>query len=95
MLFIDGAHQGCGRRENLIYEDKDGLFRGQLDAFANDIDELADGKIGGNQVFLLVDGRDIGLLDFFTDHRDTVGVLLPDAFSFGFSLLKVVLVLEL
>ena len=67
MLFVDTAHQGSGGREDLIYEDEDSLLGRELYALANDIDKLAYGEIGGNKVFLLVDGSDIRLLNLLTD----------------------------
>lgn len=59
MLFVDGAHERSGRRQHLIDEDEDGFLRGELDALADDIDELADSEVGRHQVFFLVDGRNV------------------------------------
>ena len=67
MLLINTAHQRRRRRQDLIDEDEDGFFRGKLDALADDVDELADGEVGGDKVFLLVDGGDVGFFDFFAD----------------------------
>ena len=67
MLLVDGAHQGRGRRQDLVHEDEDGLFRRQLDALSDNVDELADGQVGRDQVLLLVDGRNIRLLDLLAD----------------------------
>ena len=67
MLLPARAHQGCSRWQHLIDEDKDGLLRRELDALANNIDKLADGEVGGDQVLLLVDGRDVRLLNLFAD----------------------------
>lgn len=68
MFLIDAAHQCSRRREDLIDEDEDGLLRRKLDALADDVDELADGKVGGDEILLLVDGGDVGFLDFFADY---------------------------
>ncbi len=67
MLFIDAAHEGSGRRQYLIDEDEDCLLGRELDAFANDIDKLSYGKVGRDEVLLLVDGCDIRLLYFLAD----------------------------
>lgn len=67
MLFVDTAHQGSCWRQNLVDEDKDGLLGGQLDALSDDVDELADGEICRDEIFLLIDGRNIRLLDLFAD----------------------------
>lgn len=48
MLLVDAAHQRSGGWQDLIDEDEDGLLRGELDAFADYVDELADGQIGGD-----------------------------------------------
>lgn len=68
MLVVDAAHESRRGREDLIDEDENGLFRRQLDALANDIYELTDSEVGGDQILLLVDGGDVGLLDFFADN---------------------------
>ena len=59
VLLVYRAHEsGCGRQD-LIDEDKDGLLGRQLNALADNVDELADGEVGWDQVLLLVDGCDI------------------------------------
>ena len=46
VLFIDAAHQcGC-RRQHLIDKDEYSLLWGELDALADNIYELANGKVG-------------------------------------------------
>jgi len=94
VLFVDAAHEGSSGREDFIDEDEDGLFGAELDALANNIDELADGEICGDQVLLLVDGSDVGFFNLLTDDRDAVGVLLTNAFGFCLALLERVFVLE-
>jgi hypothetical protein len=76
MLLINGAHERSCRGQDFIDEDEDGLLGGQLDALADNVDELTDGQIRGHQVLLLVDGRDVALFDLLADHGDAVGVLL-------------------
>jgi hypothetical protein len=68
MLLVNATHQGSCWGKNLVDKDEDGLLGGQLDSLANDVDELADGQIGRDQVLLLVDGRDIALLDLLADN---------------------------
>jgi hypothetical protein len=79
MLLIDTAHQRSSRRQHFIHEDEDRLLGRELYPLADDIDELAHGEVGGDQILLLVDGRDVGLLDLLADDGDAVGVLLTDA----------------
>lgn len=67
VLLIDTAHQRSRRRQHLIHEDEDGLLGAQLDALADHVDELADREVRGHQVLLLVDGGDVGFLDFLAD----------------------------
>jgi hypothetical protein len=76
VLLVDRAHQRRGWREDLIDEDEDGLLGAQLDPLADHVDELAYGEIGGDEVLLLVDSRDVRLLDLFADDGDAVRVLL-------------------
>lgn len=59
MLLVDAAHKGGGRWQDLIDEDKDRFLGRELDALADYVDELAYGQVGGYQVLLLVDGRNI------------------------------------
>ena len=68
VLFVDAAHERSSGWQDLIDEDEDGLLGGELDALADHVDELAHGEIGWDEVFLLVDGSDIRLLDLFADH---------------------------
>ena len=68
VLLIYGGHEGSGRRQDLVDEDEDGLLRRELDSLADHVDELADGEICGDEVLLLVDGRDVGLLDLLADN---------------------------
>jgi hypothetical protein len=67
VLLVDGAHERGGGRQDLIDEDEDGLLGRQLDALADHVDELAHCEVGGDQVLLLVDGRDVRLLDLLAD----------------------------
>jgi hypothetical protein len=76
VLLIDRAHECSSWRQDLIDEDEDRLLGGQLDALADNIDELAHCEVCGNQVLLLVDGRNVALLDLLANHRDAIGVLL-------------------
>ena len=76
MLLINRAHERSGRRQDLIDKDEDRLLGGQLDALADNINELTDGQVRRNKVLLLVDGSDIALLDLLADDGDTIGVLL-------------------
>lgn len=95
VLLVDAAHEGGGRRQDGVDKDEDNLLRGELDALPDDVDELAYSEICGDEIFLLVDSGDIGLLDLLADYRNTVGIFLTDAFRLGLPLLKGVLVLEL
>ena len=68
VLFVDAAHDRSCRREDLVHEDEDSLLRRKLDTLADHIDKLADCKVCGHQILLLVDGRDVRFLNFFTDN---------------------------
>lgn len=94
VLLVNGRHQRGGGWQHLIDEDEDRLLGGELDALADYVDELTDGQVRGHQVLLLVDRRDVGLLDLLADDGDAVAVFLADAFGFSLALLEGVLVLE-
>lgn len=68
MFLVNAAHQRSRRREDLIDEDEDGLLRRKLDALADDVDELANGEVGGDEILLLVDRGDVGFFDLFADY---------------------------
>lgn len=68
VFLVDAAHERRRRGQHLIHEDEDGLLRAQLDALADDVDELSDRQVGRHQVLLLVDGGDVGFFHFFADH---------------------------
>lgn len=70
MLLVNRAHQCGGGRQHLVDEDEDGFFGRELDALADNIDELADGEVGGDEVFLLVYGCDVGFFYLFADYLD-------------------------
>jgi len=95
VLFVNGRHQRGGRWEHLVDEDEDGLLGGELDALADYVDELAYGEVGWDQVLLLVDRGDVGLLDLLADDGDAIAVFLADAFGLSLALLEGVLVLKL
>ena len=76
MLLVDARHQGSGWGQNLVDEDEDGLLGGELDALADDVDELADGEVGWNEILFLVDGGDLGLLNLLADDLGVVLVKL-------------------
>ena len=68
VLFIDGAHERGGGRQHLVHEDEDCFLWTELNALADDVDELADCEVCGYEIFLLVDGCDVGFLDLFADY---------------------------
>lgn len=72
MFLVHRRHQRGGWRQRLVDENEDGLIGGQLDALANDVDELAYGQIRGDEVFLLVNSGDVTLLDLLTDNLEEI-----------------------
>ncbi len=68
MFLVDAAHQRSGRWQNLINEDEDRFFGAELDALADDVDKLSDSQVGRYEVLLLVDGGNVGFLDFLTNY---------------------------
>ena len=76
VLLVDAAHQRGGRRQDLINENEDSLLWGELDALANDVDELANSEVSRDEVLLLVNSRDIRLFDLLADDGDPIRVFL-------------------
>jgi hypothetical protein len=76
VFLIDAAHQGGSWGKNLVDEDEDRLLGRELDALADNVDELTHGQVRRHQIFFLVDGRDIAFFDLLTDDGDTIRVLL-------------------
>lgn len=68
MLLIDRAHECSCRWQDLVDEDEDGFFRRELDALADDIDELTNSEVCRDEVFLLVDGSNVRFLHLLADH---------------------------
>ena len=68
VLLIDRAHKCSCRWQDFVDEDKDGFLRRELDALADDIDELTNSEVCGDKVFLLVDGSNVRFLHLLTDH---------------------------
>lgn len=67
MLFIDATHERSCWGKHLVDEDENGLLRRELDALADNVDELADGEVCRYQIFLLVDSGDVRFLDLLAD----------------------------
>lgn len=67
VLFIDAAHQSRSGRQHLVDEDEDRFLWRQFDTLADDVNKLSNGKVGRHEVFLLIDGRNIRLLNLLAD----------------------------
>lgn len=67
VLLINATHESCCRREDLIDEDEDSLLGGELDPLADDVDKLTYSQIRRDKVLLLIDGRDVALLDLLAN----------------------------
>ena len=72
VLLVYRAHQSGSRRQDFIDEDEDGLLGGKLDPLPNDIDKLTDRQVCRHQVLLLIDGRNVRLLDLLAYDLRTV-----------------------
>jgi hypothetical protein len=74
VFLIDAAHQGSSRWQDFVDENENGLLGRELDALADDIDELANRQIRWDEVLLLVDGRDVALLNLLADNLEETEV---------------------
>jgi hypothetical protein len=72
VLLVYRTHQSGGGWKDFIDEDEDGLLGRQLDALADHVDELANGEICRYEVLLLVDCRDVRLLDLLANNLSRV-----------------------
>lgn len=68
VFLVDGAHECSSRWQDLVDKDEYGFLRRELDALANNIDKLANSEVSRDEVFLLVDSRNVRFLDFLADH---------------------------
>lgn len=94
LFFVNVRHESSRWREDVVDEDEDCLLRAQFDALSNHVDELADGQIGGHQVLLLINVRNVAAVRLLANHWDPVRVLRSDALRFGLALLERVFLLE-
>jgi len=82
VILVDLRHQRCCWREGIVDEDEDGLFGFQLDSLSDHIHKLANRQIGWNEVFFLVNVRDIAVGCLFRNDRDTIRVFCPNPLGF-------------
>lgn len=54
VLLVKAAHRGGGWGDDIVYEEKQGIFGAQADSLTNEEVKLSDSQIRGNEVFLLV-----------------------------------------
>lgn len=96
MLFVQSRKKLRGRRHNgVVHEQVDGLFWRNLDSFTDDVHEVRNGKVRGNQVLFAINIRDVTTAGIFlTDDRYPLRVLLQNTGSFVLSLVKGMLLFE-
>jgi hypothetical protein len=93
LLFVDGAHEGGVGGDGVAAEQKQGLFRRQLDPLADDVVELPHRQVGGHQVLLLVNVGNVGPVGLLANDRDAVGVLGPDPLGLGLALVLIIIII--
>ena len=99
MLSIDTREHGTGGRESAVDVDEECLVIAQLDALADEAEELSDGQVSGHQILALVNlwewvARAGGCLGALHYHRDLVWVRLHYLAILVEAILKTVLLLE-
>lgn len=87
LLLVHRRHEGGVGWDSVRAEEEQGLLGGELNPLPDNVVKLADGKIGRNQIFLLVNFGNIAPISLLANHRDSVGVFGPNPFGFGLSLL--------
>lgn len=83
MLLVNGRHQSRRRRKRIVHKDENRLFSAQFNALSNDVHKLSDGKIGGDEVLLLIQRRNVRLFRALDDDWDSVAVLAANARRFS------------
>lgn len=81
VLLINGRHQGSCRWKSVLHKDEDRLLSAELDPLSDNVHELSNCKVRGDEVLFLVNVRNITLPSLLNDHRNSVRVLLPYAGS--------------
>jgi len=94
VVFVYLGHQGRRRGQCVVHENEDCFLWLQFDPFTDDIDELTHRQIRRNEVFLLVDIRDVALLGLLADHWNTFGVLFDDSIRLFLPFIEWMLLLE-
>jgi len=94
VVFVYLGHQGRRRGQGVVHKNEDRFLWLQFDAFPDDIDELTHRQIRRNEVFLLVDIRDVALLGLLADHWNTFGVLFDDSIRLFLPFIEWMLLLE-
>lgn len=59
MFLVDAAHESGSRRQNFVDKNEDGLLGRELDPLSDDVAELADCQVRGDEILLLVYCRDV------------------------------------
>jgi hypothetical protein len=75
VLLVDAAHERSSGRQDLIDEDEDGLLWRELDPLPDDVYELTDSQVGWDKILLLVNGRNVALLNLLADDLNSDGLL--------------------
>lgn len=61
MLGVNLVEDGRRRREDIVNKDEDGLLRRQFNSLPNHINELSNCQITRDEIFLLINSRNIAL----------------------------------
>ena len=82
LFLVDSAHECCVGRYGIAAEEEECFLGSEFDALANDVMELSDGEVAGNEIFLLVDLGHFGAVGLFADDGNAIGILGSDALGF-------------
>lgn len=88
VFLVQGAHSGRCRGNDVVYEEEQSIFRPQVDSLADQEVELANGKVGGNQVFLLIKVAQSRLGSLLDNDRDAIGVFTANLLALRLPLLE-------
>ena len=82
MLLVDAAHESSSGRQDFIDENEDSLLWGELDPLADDVDKLSNSQVCRDKILLLVDGRDVALLNLLANNL--FEKLVSTRFQYGY-----------
>jgi hypothetical protein len=87
MVVVHIGHQRTIGWQDIFDKDEQCLFRADLNTSTDDIRELANREVVGDEIFFLVDCGDVTFVCLFNNYGNAVWILFSDPFGFSLALL--------